>query len=378
MTYIPKTMLRSRLRLGTVYRWSAVKMNEKQSVAEHIYYVMVLLKMLPLDNYYKTMVHTLNHEDDEAVTGMDIPSHIKNKYTPSSDLNLVINHDLSDNDYKMFKFADIMEAWLFAIEHCIEAWEEKLVILNHIAMKLTKYCDNIELYKWLDSISYKNNKLIKKVIGNEFGGVVVYLETGGKYNGRVSAVLCRCNTCKEFFIARKSDVLAMRYNSCGCLGQSRRELSTKSLKSRLLSRTSTNPVSGCWEWNGSLFETGYGRMMALGEVAAHRVSYRLYKGEIKEGQMVLHKCDNPKCVNPDHLFKGNGSDNIKDCVKKGRHSSEWQYGENHPSCKLSDMDVETIRNLNLSIYRLAEKFDVAPQTVSKIKNFVSRKKGGNK
>ena len=81
-----------------------------------------------------------------------------------------------------------------------------------------------------------------------------------------------------------------------------------------------HPVLGtrCWEWLGSTIGNGYGQYQTLGECYAHRVSFRLNVGEIPKGIHVLHKCDNPICVNPDHLLLGTQQDNVDDMYKKGR------------------------------------------------------------
>lgn len=76
-----------------------------------------------------------------------------------------------------------------------------------------------------------------------------------------------------------------------------------------------NKVNGCWEWAGAKTDNGYGAYMRY---RAHRYSFILFNGDITDGLLVLHKCDNPPCVNPSHLFLGTQSDNIKDCVSKGR------------------------------------------------------------
>lgn len=81
-------------------------------------------------------------------------------------------------------------------------------------------------------------------------------------------------------------------------------------------------TDGCWLWRGSIINGGYGMMLADGKnELAHRISYRLHKGEIPEGMLVLHKCDVRHCVKPDHLFAGTQVDNMKDMVDKGRHYS---------------------------------------------------------
>jgi hypothetical protein len=83
---------------------------------------------------------------------------------------------------------------------------------------------------------------------------------------------------------------------------------------------------GCWDWKTPLMRNGYtkiqtGRMKIIG---GHRVSWIIHKGEIPEGLFVLHKCDNPKCTNPDHLFLGTHTDNVRDMIKKGRSKFNWR------------------------------------------------------
>jgi hypothetical protein len=75
----------------------------------------------------------------------------------------------------------------------------------------------------------------------------------------------------------------------------------------------------CWLWNAEIGISGYGRFWAKGrKYRAHRFSYETYKGEIPEGLLVLHSCDNPRCVNPDHLRVGTNYDNCQDKIARNR------------------------------------------------------------
>lgn len=81
-------------------------------------------------------------------------------------------------------------------------------------------------------------------------------------------------------------------------------------------------TNSCWIWASHISGNGYGYFSLNNkELRAHRVAYELTKGPIPKGLHVMHTCDNPKCVNPDHLKIGTHQDNMSDMVKKGRHHS---------------------------------------------------------
>ena len=103
--------------------------------------------------------------------------------------------------------------------------------------------------------------------------------------------------------------------------------------------------SGCWEWQGGIHGTGYGSVPARfgGGRYAHRAMYEASKGDIPEKMYVLHKCDNRKCINPDHLFLGTHLENIKDMHSKGRQSGGSMKGSANPSSKFDDETVILIR-----------------------------------
>jgi hypothetical protein len=144
-------------------------------------------------------------------------------------------------------------------------------------------------------------------------------------------------------------------------------MTTETIKTR----TKINPVTGCWEWTGAK-RNGYGRLTTGSRtngtrktVSAHRLSYQLFKGEIPRGYEICHKCDNPCCINPDHLFAGTRQDNVDDREQKGRNIVP--RGENNGRAKLTEDDVRGARNervTNGTSYRtLAANYGVAKRTI---------------
>lgn len=98
----------------------------------------------------------------------------------------------------------------------------------------------------------------------------------------------------------------------------------------------------CWLWRGGRNAAGYGQFYENGvhiPKMAHRISFMYFRGHVPRGLCVCHKCDNPPCVNPSHLFLGTNLDNARDSIKKGRN----QHGDSHCHAKLTSAAVRRIR-----------------------------------
>ena len=140
-----------------------------------------------------------------------------------------------------------------------------------------------------------------------------------------------------------------------------------SLHDRFYDKFIPEPNSGCWLWIGGIKEYGYG-IIGLGRREegtdkAHRVSWRIHHGEIPEGMNVLHKCDVPACVNPNHLFLGSLSDNMRDCVNKGRNFTPDNRGEKSSSAILTYNNVADIRKREKRARDYASQYSVKKRTI---------------
>jgi hypothetical protein len=178
------------------------------------------------------------------------------------------------------------------------------------------------------------------ITGQRFGklvvtGVRIPPEPGKKRQWKWECACdCGAKTKATGTHLRKGDV-----TSCGCAA-SRKTMGARirekwlNLKAEdYLAANSAKQGSGCIFWTGAIGSRGYGVSCLHGEiVAAHRLAYETFVGEIPDGMFVCHHCDTPHCINPEHLFLGTHNDNMQDKVRKSRHS----HGEVHGMAKLTE------------------------------------------
>lgn len=160
---------------------------------------------------------------------------------------------------------------------------------------------------------------------------------------------------------------------------------------RVLAKRTRRTASGCLEWMGARAKAGYGeiqrrRLFGPQPETTHRIAWRLAYGAIPDGQWVLHRCDNPACCEPTHLFLGTHQDNVTDKMQKGRHRHGHLYGDDHPMrkrpelvkrgeahnmAKLTLAQVQQIRALQAaggSDTKIAKQFGVSRPAISAIRH----------
>lgn len=216
--------------------------------------------------------------------------------------------------------------------------------------------------------------MTKKIdmVGKKFGRWTVASKAqtpdGKKSLGAYWNCVCDCGVQKVVYgtTLRVGDS-----QSCGCLkaekaSESMRAMRIKesgTIEDRFFSRF-VKTENGCWQWRAHTDKDGYGILPGdKKNTRAHRLSYELHNGQIPKGMVVCHKCDNPGCVNPDHLFVGTTKDNNIDALQKRRN----YVGEINGRAKLNAAQVLEIRDSSESGQALADKYGVSKTLVNGIK-----------
>lgn len=189
-----------------------------------------------------------------------------------------------------------------------------------------------------------------------------------KQSGKFWNCICECGTRQVVY---GTTIRSGDSKSCGCLKAEKNSIAMKamrlrqsgSLHDRFFSRF-VKLTNGCWQWRSHTDKDGYGVLPgAYQNTRAHRLSYEIHYGVIPEGMLVCHKCDNPGCVNPGHLFLGTAKDNAQDALQKQRHF----VGQKNGRSKIKEKDIEHIKESKLNGQQLADFYGVNRSTINKIR-----------
>jgi hypothetical protein len=141
---------------------------------------------------------------------------------------------------------------------------------------------------------------------------------------------------------------------------------------RFWSKVKVGAPDECWEWQAGKDKFGYGDFgVHSRHRIASRVAYEITNGPLPDRICVLHKCDNPPCCNPRHLFPGTRADNIRDMESKGR--AKHPKGESFSVSKLTEDQVRYIRSSKDSMQKLAQRFGVQKHTIWEVKHYLTWK-----
>jgi len=144
----------------------------------------------------------------------------------------------------------------------------------------------------------------------------------GKSRGKSSSEfwLCKCDCGNEHTVSSQHLRLG-QVRSCGCLNKKTDEILLNEAKERFFNNL--EKLDSCWIWKG-LFVKGYGVLFFKKNIKAHRFSYLIHKGELMKGLLICHTCDNPSCVNPEHLYQGTYQDNMDDKITRNRYIKTYK------------------------------------------------------
>lgn len=181
---------------------------------------------------------------------------------------------------------------------------------------------------------------------------------------------CICRQCGASFIPASGQ--PQQFCSRGCYAHHRTRVQAERFWEKV---DRTGGDATCWPWIAGTNHKGYGTFSIshAHSSLAHRISWIMENGPIPAGKYVLHSCDNPRCVNPRHLFLGSLADNMRDMCEKGRSCK----GTEHPHSKLNDEAARGIRALrandHLSIRTIARRYGVSPTTIRQVLDGVTWK-----
>lgn len=213
------------------------------------------------------------------------------------------------------------------------------------------------------------SKSMKNLTGQKHGRLTIVEYAGqARFKHALWRCQCECGTVKVLLGYTVTNGNTKSCGQCGSRGRSSDSAprDAQHFRDKLRASSIVNS-NGCWVWQKAKIRTGYGRISVNRKlVYTHILSHRLFKADVPAGMCVLHTCDNPSCVNPEHLFLGTQQDNIKDKMAKGRQA----FGEHGGSAKLSASQVLQIREMYttglMTKSAIAREMNVANSTVRSI------------
>lgn len=219
----------------------------------------------------------------------------------------------------------------------------------------TKYCSRKCQLEF-----YCNNKKNIDLIGQSFNKLKVISFNGrNKRKNLIWNCICECGNTTT---AITSELKSGEKKSCGCLLSPSYSQALNRIKEKITQNSIVNP-NGCIEWQGKLNKKGYGRIsFKERRLPIHRASWIVHKGEIPNDLWVLHHCDNPKCVNIDHLYLGTPKDNVRDMDERNRRKAvPGLKGSECILAKLKEEDIPKIKKMRkqgMSHREIGEIFNV--------------------
>ncbi len=210
------------------------------------------------------------------------------------------------------------------------------------------------------------------LVGRQFGRLTVLRPADRRAAQLLWVCSCSCGGQTE---TTATKLRSGHSKSCGCnrrrRGADHPNTDPRSVLERIRARTFVNHRTGCWEWQGSKGDKfGYGNMrVGEGTMLVHRAAWIEINGPIPDGLGCLHRCDNPPCWNPDHLFLGTRADNNADPDRKGRHIA--LKGEDHGCAVLTEDEIRAIRAIpeyRGAATEAAKRFGISIGHACKIRN----------
>lgn len=206
-------------------------------------------------------------------------------------------------------------------------------------------------------------KRLKSMERKHIGKIFNKLKVIEQLPGKRCVCLCECGNKKVFYTGH---VTSGKTISCGCAHLINRENYDQDMRNKMMRSVEINE-NGCWIWKKAKNVQGYGHFPYKRKVLlAHRASWMIFVGQLDVDILVCHKCDNPSCCNPDHLFLGTDKDNILDAIKKGRIIRKF-----HDDYKINELLVREIIALGdqgLTSGAIAKKFNISRRHAGSIVN----------